>query len=388
VNLPAADPSAERRRAESDALHAKVRDFIAEAASQDFSQLACELAHFQARHIPGYARLVDSRGASLDSLDEIPPVPADAFRFARVAAHPAEEDVARFYTSGTTNSPGVHPMRRLSTYEAGSTAWGRAALRPRGEPRPVTVALAEAPTKPPRSSLGHMMRTFMAAFDNAALAGQPGELPFDPDAPGRWLLGPSGVDLEGLHRAARLASERQSPLLVLGTSFALVYLLDALHGDTLNCHRRTVVMQTGGFKGKSREIPAAELRREVARAFRILPERVITEYGMTELSSQLYEGTLPGAELEGPEGLLIPPPWLRVDALDPATLRPVPGGEPGLARFIDLANVDSAVSVVTQDLIVRDGHGIRLLGRNPGAVPRGCSLAVEELAAASKDFRG
>jgi hypothetical protein len=70
---------------------------------------------------------------------------------------------------------------------------------------------------------------------------------------------------------------------------------------------------------------------------------------------------------------------LRVTPVDPTTLLPVPEGEAGLARFIDLGNVDSAVSVVTQDLVRRVSGGIQLLGRQPGAPPRGCSLAIEAL---------
>jgi hypothetical protein len=54
-------------------------------------------------------------------------------------------------------------------------------------------------------------------------------------------------------------------------------------------------------------------------------------------------------------------------------------GEIGLARFTDLGNVDSAVCVVTQDLVRRVDGGVELLGRQPGATPRGCSLAIEAL---------
>jgi hypothetical protein len=63
----------------------------------------------------------------------------------------------------------------------------------------------------------------------------------------------------------------------------------------------------------------------------------------------------------------------------PETLRPVPAGEDGLARFVDLGNVDSAVAVVTQDMVRAAGDGVLLLGRKPGAMPRGCSLAIEEM---------
>jgi hypothetical protein len=68
-----------------------------------------------------------------------------------------------------------------------------------------------------------------------------------------------------------------------------------------------------------------------------------------------------------------------VTPVEPTTLLPVAAGEVGLARFIDLGNIDSAASVVTQDLVRRAHGGIELLGRQPGAPARGCSLAIEAL---------
>jgi hypothetical protein len=104
---------------------------------------------------------------------------------------------------------------------------------------------------------------------------------------------------------------------------------------------------------------------------------------MTELSSQLYEATLralqgknaPAAE----HGIFIPPPWLRVVSVDPETLTPLASGEVGILRFEDLANVDTAMLVQTADRGRSTDRGVELLGRAPGAPPRGCSLAVEEL---------
>ena len=102
---------------------------------------------------------------------------------------------------------------------------------------------------------------------------------------------------------------------------------------------------------------------------------------MTELSSQAYEDTLAArAESRAPTaGLLVPPPWMQVTAVDPVTLAPVPAGEVGIARILDLANVDSAVVVQTEDQVRVVPGGFFLLGRLPGATPRGCSLAIEEL---------
>jgi hypothetical protein len=72
------------------------------------------------------------------------------------------------------------------------------------------------------------------------------------------------------------------------------------------------------------------------------------------------------------------PGWVRVSAVDPGTLAPVPDGEVGVLRIDDLANLDSVCAIQTSDLAIVRGGGVELLGRAPGATPRGCSLAVEE----------
>jgi hypothetical protein len=223
-----------------------------------------------------------------------------------------------------------------------------------------------------------MMAMFMADF-----AGMPEE---SIQAPEHWLIDDRGVNVAGLARAAERALATGRDLVVLATSFALVLLQDTLAGRTVAAPARTVVMQTGGFKGKSREVAPAELRASVAQTFGIDPAHVVSEYGMTELTSQLYEATVPGsalhAERHGSAGVYYEPPWLRVIPVDPVSLTPVALGEVGIGRIIDLGNVDSAVAVQTQDRVRRVASGIELLGRTPGATPRGCSLAIEEFLAA------
>jgi hypothetical protein len=136
-------------------------------------------------------------------------------------------------------------------------------------------------------------------------------------------------------------------------------------------------MQTGGFKGKSREVEKSELRRDLARAF-VLPERAICgEYGMTELSSQFYEATI--ASQRARPWVYVEPPWARVVPVDPATLEPVQDGDIGIARVEDLMNVDSAFAVLAADRVRRVPGGFELLGRAEGAPPRGCSIAIDEI---------
>jgi hypothetical protein len=328
-----------------------------------FQRLALQIAQFQAKYSPGFARLVDRSGSALDRLDAIPAVPADAFRVARVAVHPPELDAVRFVTSGTTASErGTHAMRITRTYDDLSLHFGRASLVP--DRAPVTIALlAASPTDPPSSSLGYMMAHFARELD-----GRP---------PVRWLVDPDGIDVAGLRAAAELAATRGEPLLVLATAFALVGLVDALDGAVIPLPGASVVMQTGGFKGRTRALEPSELYGAVARTFGIDERSIIGEYGMTELTSQLYEGRA--------RGIYVEPPWCTVNPVDPISLEGLPDGEVGLARIVDLGNVDSAVAIITQDRVRRTGGGIELTGRATGAPPRGCSLAVEALLLGAAD---
>jgi hypothetical protein len=369
---------AERLVVESDALHARVRAFATGSSGETFEALALRIARFQRRYAPGFARLVAVHRSALGSADDIPAVPAEVFRIARVAVHAAELDVASFETSGTTAvRAGVHAFRTLETYRALALALAEKALFGSVRGPCTVVALAPPPGALPRSSLGFMLRLFMDHFDARPPVFERGF-----DGPERFLCGPSGIDVARLFDVARLARERGEPLCVLATSFALVALLDALGGAPVPAPPATLVMQTGGFKGRAREVDAAELRAAVARTFGIGPESVVGEYGMTELTSQLYEdtgATRPTRAERFRFGVYCAPPWLRVVPVNPATLEPCRDGEVGIAKFIDLGNVDSAVAVITQDLVVRRGDGIELLGRRRGAPPRGCSLAVEGL---------
>jgi len=365
---------------ESESLHARVREFAAAAApsSAAFESLATDIARFQFAHHAGFRRLVESRGgpAVLASADGIPAVPVAAFRLTRVAVHPPELDLLRFETSGTTSvNKGVHAFRTANTYRALSLAMGRRALVAGAGPR-LVVALAPDPGATQTSSLGFMMRTFMEAWDGRGLSR---EAEFDASERGRFLVSEAGIDVEGLERALRIASVRRQPVLLLSTSFALVLLLDALAGTELPLPPGSVVMQTGGFKGKTREVSPEEILSGVARSLRVSASHVVTEYGMTELSSQLYDGRVPGAELQSSERVLVPPHWLRVTPVDPVSLVPTRDDEPGIARFVYLGNVDSAVAIVTQDRVRRAGEGIELLGRLADSEPRGCSLSIEEM---------
>lgn len=357
--------------AESQALHARAKAFV-ESFTKDaptpepFDALACDIARFQAAHIPGFARLCHARGvepAVLGSAGAIPPVPTDAFKLTRVATFPEEAAVATFRTSGTTGDVrGTHAMRDASTYDAGAIAFGRRWLARDRERMPIVVL---APRGSTDSSLHHMCARFVEAFGDPAPPAQ------------TWLIDGDVIDVSAFDERVASALARPEPMLVLATSFALVHFLDALGDDTFALPAGSRVMQTGGFKGRSRTVEADALRADLARVFAVDPRAIVAEYGMTELSSQFYERTL--WEEGTPHNRYAEPPWARVIPVDPETLEPVPDGEIGIAKIIDLLNVDSAVAIVTQDRVRRRDGSFELLGRAPGAPSRGCSIAIDEL---------
>ncbi|OJY30808.1 MAG: hypothetical protein BGO98_29000 [Myxococcales bacterium 68-20] len=359
----------------SSSLHARARAFVDAfergEAAPDFDELACELARYQADHAPGFARLCRARGvepSALSRAEDVPAVPTDAFKLTRVATFDEAVTQVTFRTSGTTvGARGAHAMRDASTYEAAALAFGRHWLA-RDFDRPVpVVVLGPSPAAAPDSSLGHMCASFVRAFGEAAPSEE------------TWLVAGDVLDLGTFDARVATALAKGQPMLVLATSFALVHLLDAVGDATFELPAGSRVMQTGGFKGKSREVAADELRTELARIFAIDERSIVAEYGMTELSSQFYERTLfdPAAR----HGTYAEPPWARVVPVDPESLAPVPEGEVGIAKIVDLMNVDSAVAILTQDRVRRlpGTEGFELLGRAPGAPPRGCSIAIDEL---------
>lgn len=360
----------DERERESAALHQRARARIEAyvrgvAPSESFEALALALGRFQARHVPGYARLCARAGVDPERCQDasaLPAVPTDAFKAMRVAAFPETERTHTFRTSGTTiGHRGRHDFRDITTYDAGALAFGRSALTA-GE-RMTVLVLGPSPEEAPDSSLTHMNALFSRELGRA----------------GGYFLHGDVFDLSAMDERVSRALVDGEKVLLLGTSFAFVHLLEALGEDRFPLPAGSRIMQTGGFKGRSREVSADELRRAIATTFAVDERAVVQEYGMTELSSQFYERT--AVDTVAKRGVLCEPPWARVVPVDPDTLRPVPAGAEGIARIEDLCNVDSAFAIQTADRVRRVDGGFVLLGRLPGSAPRGCSIAIDELLA-------
>ena len=111
-------------------------------------------------------------------------------------------------------------------------------------------------------------------------------------------------------------------------------------------------------------------------ALGVAAERIVNQYGMTELGSQFYDSNL---RHPGEPRCKLEPPWARVVIVDPETRRPAEPGVVGSVAIYDLANTGSVMAVETADLGRSVGNGFEILGRESGAEARGCSIAADEL---------
>ena len=181
-------------------------------------------------------------------------------------------------------------------------------------------------------------------------------------------------DFARLRESLSAQIEAGRPIAICGSAFAFVHLIDTWAEPAAlatSARELALTTETGGFKGRSREVLKAELYAQLAKTFAVPDNAIWNEYGMSELSSQAYA--------RGINGLHHTPPWTRVLVVDPATGREVGLGKQGLVRWIDLANVDSVMAVQTLDVAERTEEGFRLIGRLSRTEPRGCSLSAEDL---------
>lgn len=347
-----------------------------------FEELALRAFGHQFASNPTYRRFAEGRGRTPDRVGgwrDVPAVPTDAFKRLKLVSGEPEEVERVFRTSGTTAGPGrrgVHHVRRVALYHASLLPNFRAHLVPEGGRLPF-LSLVPRPERLPDSSLSEMVGVAMAEL------GAPGS---------GWFVDPDrGIDEGGLWRGLRERTDADEPVLVVSTAFALVHWMDTMdrEGWRIVLPPGSRIMETGGFKGRSRTLPREELYGAVADRMGVPAGRIVNEYGMTELLSQFYEPVLregrgnPGEPDEALPDLAsrrhVPPPWVRTRVLDPHTLEELsPGGEGILCHF-DLANLGSVSAILTADRGVASPDGFQVLGRTPGAEPRGCSLAMDEL---------
>ncbi len=333
-----------------------------------FNTLALQLFAYQFQYNLVYQRYCQQSGVASPQLAhwrEIPAVTTSAFKRATLACFPHEQATAVFHTSGTTQQrAGKHYMRDLKFYRAALLRSFKAYCLP---DREQIRLLFLAPTRKhfPNSSLGYMcsaLREALGAAGSGAFFTQ------------------EELQLGCFRRALENAITANAPVFIFGTAFNLLAFMDDCDAKHLrfNLPTGSRVLDTGGYKGRTREVPRAEFQAMLCNCFSLSKEFLLNEYGMTELSSQFYESKLPHAALnDARDHIKFMPPWVRVAAIDPNTMSPLPAGEIGMLRVYDLANVDSVLAIQTEDLGRAWQDRIELLGRASDAELRGCSLLTE-----------
>jgi hypothetical protein len=363
--------------ADAAALDARILATIDAYALDDaaFLALARDLFAYQARTNAPYAAYARSLGFDAAHLPAqiaaIPAVPAAAFKEARLATFPADETVVWFETSGTTlGRGGRHELPTTVLYEAALLASFDRMLLGDGA-RLRYLQLVPDRRERPHSSLGFMMDV---------VARERG------DGSGDWYLHDDVLDVERFVRDAERACAEGVPVCVATTAFALVALLDALgeRDRTLALPAGSRIMETGGFKGRTRIVERPWLYETASARLGIPLDAIVAEYGMTELSSQYYDAPSSRARIE--PRVKVPPPWLRPIVVDPDG-HPVADGVVGAIRHVDLANRASVIAIETEDLGALVDGGLVLLGREQGAELRGCSLDAETLRTGTSDKR-
>lgn len=350
-----------------------VLDAGVDAALDDasFDALARRVFDYQFRTNAAYARYCERRGrtpADVGHWTDVPPVPTAAFKAVDFASGDATAPDAVFLTSGTTRgreTRGRHVVIDLDVYGRSALGNFRAHFLPDGARLPF-LCLAPRAAQQPDSSLAWMIDAVADAF--AACTD--------------WFVDPvTGLDDTGLMAALDDAARAGDPVALVGTTLAFVHLLDAIaeDGASFRLPAGSRLMDTGGFKGSGRDVEPGDLLAAYEALLGIPQAMRVNEYGMTEMCSQFYQSPLRDRVVGRNSAGHAIPPWVRTRAVDPDTLAPLAPGEVGILQHFDLANVGSVMAIQTEDLGVVANDHFTLLGRSPGAQPRGCSVAMDML---------
>lgn len=319
---------------------------IFNVTSSSFERLALDLFKYQYNNNPlfkQYCDLVGKAPENTNSLQDLPFLPVRMFKKHRVITGAVRPDV--IFQSSTTGgqTPSEHAVHDPGIY---NRAARRGFEHVFGQSPSAFRWLALLPSYLERkdASLVYMIRQFMQS-------GLPG---------GGFFLN----DYDALALAIEAGEKDGVPTICVGVSFALLDYAKQ-HGRRL---KSTRLCETGGMKGRHKEITREQLHRILKDAFHI--DEVSSEYGMTELLSQAWSTG---------QGEFTPAPTLKVllrDLRDPFTI--LRSGMRGGINGIDLANVDSCAFIATDDIGigVEDGR-FRVLGRIDGSEQRGCNLMLD-----------
>ncbi|MEM1325207.1 MAG: acyl transferase [Bacteroidota bacterium] len=314
---------------------------------EQFDQVALDIFHFQAQHNPVYRQYLDLLNINVHDvigIEDIPFLPIELFKSHTIQTGNWQPEVT-FTSSGTTGQiNSQHPVRSLDRYLQNARLGFQQYF---GEIKDFCVlALLPAYLERQGSSLVAMADDFiqLSKYDQS----------------GFFLY-----NYDELTEVLKDSQAQQIPTLLIGVTFALLELAEQYPMDLSGI----TIMETGGMKGRRKEITRQELHHQLRAAFQV--EKIYSEYGMTELLSQAYT--------KG-EQRFYPASAMKVlirEVNDP--FRILPSQRNGALNIIDLANRDSCSFIATQDLGKRYADGsFEVLGRMDNSDLRGCNLMLYE----------
>ena len=317
---------------------------LKDLAPVNFFSKALSLMQYQAKNNAVYREWIQSMKLQLDAittLDQIPFLPIHFFKTHAIYTG-SECPSFHFESSGTTQDiVSKHFVKDLKVYEQ-SFSWCFEQFY--GAPHDYCIlGLLPNYLERQHSSLVYMTDQFIQASANPKS--------------GFYLY-----DFETLNQTLATLEKAQQITLLIGVSFALMDFVE-VYPQKLN---HTIVMETGGMKGRKQELTKPALHAYLADGFGV--GSIHSEYGMTELLSQAYS--------KG-GGVYQCPPWMKVlvaDESDPTALSETGRG---VLHIIDLANFNSCAFIATEDIgVVHDDGSFEVIGRLDQSARRGCSLLV------------
>ena len=350
----------------------EVMAYMQMKASDDaaFNAMALRLFKYQAQFNLPFQRFCQMRGKTPRTVThwhDIPAVPINAFKDLDLTCTPTSQCGRVFMTSGTTRGDvkGRHYHPSLRVYDASMRLNFERQLMSQKSKIRIGILFPTVDMMP-NSSLAHYLQLALAHF------GTPNS---------QYFMGPSGLDIKGLAQALQQAERNHEPIALLGASYSMVHAMDALIASGLHFKLpiSSWLFDTGGFKGQSREIEMDSFYTQLSDTFGVPRSQCFNMYGMTELSTQLYDAgnsTTPSVK-RGPH-------WIRTRVIDPISGKDMPKGERGILVHTDLANYNSVTTLLTEDVGIATDDGFILLGRAQGAQAKGCSLAVEDFLQAAR----
>ncbi len=313
-------------------------------SSEDFERLAIEVFQFQYENVTVYrnfCNLLHIKPSDVKYIEQIPFLPIQFFKSHKIITKNLEEETI-FTSSGTTGSTtSKHYVSDLSIYEK---SFQKAFEREYGNPENFSIlALLPSYLEREGSSLIYMVENLIEKSNN-------------PNS-GFYLYEMDAL----IEKLDFLEASGQKSILV-GVSYALLDLIEKRKFQLKN----TIVMETGGMKGRRKEMIKEELHEILKKGFSV--SRIHSEYGMTELLSQAYSLG---------DGIFSSPPWMKILTRDTEDALSYTFGKTGGINVIDLANLNSCAFIATQDLgkTFSDGS-FEVIGRFDSSDIRGCNLMV------------